>query len=273
MGPRCPLWSVIWHRFHLKLMFLLLVRWHHKSLWPIDKILPHPYDDSFAILHSPSISRRHTTPITIFTSSSPTAHRKLTVPFGFLNVVWHTPSTGTTSRTNSAYKLVGITNGYSVVLFGDNIISPSSEGLSANSMVDNAETIPNRTLFQDMFGVSSFSSPSKPSDSAPGSAFPWSRNKIAEFFDVPAYLMPPIVSLFEPLIDNFIQPRQIEMDGTQGSLVIRHPDEDVDMAAQSDDEPQTTGMSSERVVDVNEMDMLVDLFRHNKGQHLRLVGI
>ena len=267
--------SNLMHRFHFKLMVLLLVRWHHKSPWPIDRILPHPYDDSFAILHSPSISprsNRHTTPITILTPSSPTAHQKLTVPFGFLNVVWHTSSTGTTPGISNAYELVGITNHYNVVLFGDNLTALLNEGLSANSIVDGAETMPNRTLFQDMFGVSSFSSPSKQSDLAPGDSLPWSGNKIAELFNVPAYLIPPIVSLFEPLIDSFIQLRQIEMDETQGPLVLGHPNENVDMAALCDDEPQTMGVRSDRVVDANEMDMLVDLFRYNKGQHLRPMG-
>lgn len=88
-------------------------------------------------------------------------------------------------------------------------------------------------------------------------------------FDAPAYLMPPIESLFEPLIDSFIQPRQNELGSTHGTLVLEHLNEDVDMAGQSDDESQTTGMRSERVVDDNEMDMLVDLFRHNRGQCLQ----
>ena len=270
MGSRCPFGSVIWRliRRDFKLMLLLVVRWHQKSPWPISKILPHPYDDSFAILHTPSISprsRRYITPITIFTPSLPTAHRKLTVPFGFLNVVWDTPSTGTTLKVSGVYKLVGITNHYSVVLFGDNINAPSDEGLSGNSIVDGGKTMPSRTLFQDIFGVSSLSIPLKQWDPVPGPSLPRSGNQIAELFDVPAYLMPPIKSLFEPLIDSFIQPRQIEMDSAQGSLVLEHPDEDVDMVAQSDNEPQTSGMRSDRMVDINEMDMLIDLFRHIKG--------
>lgn len=262
------------HRFHFKLILLSFqVRWHHKSPWPIDKILPHPHDDSFAILHCPSISprsRKHTTPITILTPSSPTAHRKLTVPFGFLNVAWHASSTRTTPRISSAYKLVGISNSYSVVLFGDDISAPSDEGLSANSITDGATSAQKTTLFQDVFGASSFSGSLKQPDPVPGgTSLPWSGKEVAGMFDAPAYLMPPIESLFEPLIDSFIQPRQNELGSTQGTLVLEHLNEDVDMAGQSDDESQTTGMRSERVVDDNEMDMLVDLFRHNKGQCLQ----
>jgi NET1-associated nuclear protein 1 (U3 small nucleolar RNA-associated protein 17) len=174
----------------------------------------------------------------------------------------------------SSFSLVGITNNYSVVLFGDDITAPTAEGSRANAIVGGAAVGQRQTLFQDIFGASAFSntssvpnvgsnSVSRPSD------LPWSGNDTTGLFGAPAYLMPPIETLFAPLMDTLLKsrPRHNEKHIAGGS---DQQGEDVEMAAQSDDEPVIIGEQRVRHVDQKEMDLFVELFLQTKGWFLVL---
>jgi NET1-associated nuclear protein 1 (U3 small nucleolar RNA-associated protein 17) len=162
----------------------------------------------------------------------------------------------------SSFSLVGITNKYSVVLFGDDISSPVAEGSRANTIVGDATLGQKQTLFQDIFGASAFTnhSPIHKIDSNSVSVdMPRVSNEIAEL-DAPAYLMPPIESLFAPLMDSFLKPSSKYQE-----THIWSSEQDVEMAEQSDEGIVIIGEQRERVVDQKEMDMFVELFQQTKG--------
>ena len=125
-----------------------------------------------------------------------------------------------------------------------------------------------KTLFQDIFGSSAFADLSHIPSNVNSNSEPQpvrSTNDVAVLLDAPAYLMPPIESLFEPLIGSFLKLRSKDdaMHVAEGKE--QQQDEDVDMAGQSDDEPVTLGDRRKRLVDQKEMDMFVELFRQTKG--------
>jgi len=167
----------------------------------------------------------------------------------------------------SSFSLVGITNKYSVVLFGDYISAPAAEGSRANAIVGGATLGQRQTPFQDIFGASAFTNPSpipKVDSNFVSADMPRASNDTAELLDTPAYLMPPIESLFAPLMDSFLKPRSEhqEKHNVRGN---EQQGEDVEMAGQSDDELVIIGEQLERVVDQKEMDMFVELFQQTKG--------
>jgi len=162
---------------------------------------------------------------------------------------------------------VGITNKYSVVLFGDDISAPAAEGSKANAIVGGAALAQKQTLFQDIFGASAFTNPSpvhEVDSNSVSADMPRASNNTAELLDAPAYLMPPIESLFTPLMDSFLKlkSKRQEKHGVQGN---EQQGEDVEMAGQSDDELVIIGEQRERVVDQKEVDMFVELFQQTKG--------
>jgi NET1-associated nuclear protein 1 (U3 small nucleolar RNA-associated protein 17) len=168
---------------------------------------------------------------------------------------------------------VGVTNKYSVVLFGDDISAPATEGSRANTIVGGAALGQRKTLFQDIFGASAFADlshvpPHVDSNSVvPPSALPRSDNDVPVLLDSPAYLMPPIGSLYEPIMESFLKPRSQEDDIHLVEGIEQ--DEDVEMAEQSDDEPVTVRGRQERLVDQKEMDLFVKLFQQTKGVAFR----
>lgn len=165
---------------------------------------------------------------------------------------------------------MGIVNNHSVVLFGDDVSAPADEGSTAKATVAGAVGA-RKTLFQDIFGVSAFADPSlgiRSSVAQQGVALPWSGNDTSALFDAPAYLMPPIASLYEPLMNGFIKQRSAttkQPDEPNGQL-----DDDVEMAGQSDDDVIIIGAQRERVVDDEEMRLFVDLFKRTKGKFFML---
>jgi len=171
---------------------------------------------------------------------------------------------------------VGITNKYSVVLFGDDISAPATEGSRANTIVGGAALGQRKTLFQDIFGASAFADlshvpPHVDSNSViPPSALPRSDNDVPVLLDSPAYLMPPIESLYEPIMESFLKPRSQEDDIHLVEGIEQ--DEDVEMAEQSDDEPVTVRGRQERLVDQKEMDLFVKLFQQTKVSSNQAVG-
>ena len=152
-------------------------------------------------------------------------------------------------------------------MFGDDVSAPANEGATAQSIVAGAAE-PKQTLFQDMFGASAFGDINGTSRSRPSVALqtnlPTSVNaESLALFDTPAYLMPPITSLYEPLMDTLIKPRSSV--AVESEEQPRNIDEDVEMAGQSDDEAISFGIRHHRVVNDDEMNMFIDLFKLVKG--------
>lgn len=85
-------------------------------------------------------------------------------------------------------------------------------------------------------------------------------------FDAPAYLMPPLESLFEPLLGGFLQLRsETQATLAAGAGVGAHEDEEVQMEVDEDDvgdKPLFVGSRPERIVDGREMNDFVELFKH-----------
>lgn len=194
----------------------------------------------------------------MFNASSCVPVQTRTVPFGIMSVAWYPMASA-----SSSFTLVGITQTWSVVLFGDEVQVPEDEGSSAREIVESSSH--KRTLFQDIFGKSAFTELANgPSTSFKTTGGVTSRTgkDIASIFDGPAYLMPPLDSLYGPLMDSFIKIR-VEDEGNTASADAPEPeDEDVDMEEESS-EPIVVGKQRRRVVSDEEMQLFVDLFKQH----------
>jgi len=228
------------------------VRWHHKTSSPIRALVSHPREDTFAIVLSSSNEERPKSRVALFNVNSAQSTRSLSVPFGFRNVAWYP------LVSSSSFSLVGITHDWKVVVLGDNIHIPKDEG-SVSREIATHSAPQRRTLFQDIFGKSAFGEQASASQSlAPASlSRPWTGREGAGVFDEAAYLMPPLEKLFEPLMNGFLKPRAAEVSVVPSAITAN---EDVDM----DGEGLTatvSGVEAKRVVDPQEMDAMIDLFR------------
>lgn len=93
---------------------------------------------------------------------------------------------------------------------------PEEAGASARAL-QKGPSAPRRSLFEEMFGVSAFADISNQQQQQPGpaqgsNALPWRNGETASLFDVPSHLMPPIETLFEPLISGFLRLRTVDDD-------------------------------------------------------------
>jgi NET1-associated nuclear protein 1 (U3 small nucleolar RNA-associated protein 17) len=242
-----------------------IVRWHYKSSWELDTVVSHTVADIFALFHRPSspTNEWRQTRISLFHTSSSIPSSLHSVPFGLRNVVWY--STSSTSESSS-FSLVGITHAWSVVLLGDSVRLPEEEGSTAREIVADS-TLQKRTLFQDIFGKSAFSDFSnEQSSSKPRTTTtrPWSGREAASIFDGPAYLVPPLESLFEPLINSFLKTRPEDTNTTVGGNA-EVEDGDADMEEEGGDRV-VSRTQPKRVVDRDEIDSFVDLFKMHTVQ-------
>ena len=189
-------------------------------------------------------------------SSSHVYVRKL--PFQLRSVV-AAPSSGFFPTDPSGFTLVGITDAWSVVVFGDDVQLPEEEGSSAQGITQDA-TVTKRTLFHDIFGASAFADLATapgPSTATVTGAQPWKGQDIAEIFDAPAHLMPPLELLFDTVMDGFLAERPEEEE--QEADVVDEEDMDVDEAVEEADRPSKSA-PLDRVVDRQEMGGFVELF-------------
>jgi NET1-associated nuclear protein 1 (U3 small nucleolar RNA-associated protein 17) len=200
--------------------------------------------------------------VALFNVNSAQSTRSLSVPFGFRNVAWYP------LVSSSSFSLVGITHDWKVVVLGDNIHIPKDEGSISREIATHSAP-QRRTLFQDIFGKSAFGEQASASQSlAPASlSRPWTGREGAGVFDEAAYLMPPLEKLFEPLMNGFLKPRAAEVSVVPSAITAN---EDVDM----DGEGRTatvSGVEAKRVVDPQEMDAMIDLFRTHTLKGMLLV--
>ena len=105
---------------------------------------------------------------------------------------------------------MGITHTFGVVLLGQDI-SLADEASSSTKTLQKGPSVPKRSLFEEMFGVPALTDVSHNTvSSTVDTSLPWKSSETGSVFDVPAYLMPPMESLFEPLINSFLKLRTTE---------------------------------------------------------------
>jgi hypothetical protein len=119
-----------------------------------------------------------------------------------------------------------------------------------------------RTLFQDIFGKSAFSNLSnetRPSKLQPTTAHSRTGREVVGIFDGPAYFMPSLESLFEPLINDFLKTRHEDTKITTQSIAETE-DDNVDIEEENGEwslmRPQRKWIGSRE-----EMDSFVNLFK------------
>ncbi|KAH9942941.1 WD40 repeat-like protein [Amylocystis lapponica] len=242
------------------------MRWQHHSSGAIERLVPHPREDTFALfVHPPRAnSDPPMTSVYVFRPSSPSPSSTWTLPFHLLNVS-HVPR-GLAPSKPASFSLVGITHAWSVVVFGDEVTLLEDEGAHARR-VDKDGGSRRRTLFQDIFGKSAFADfapESSTSTAAPDRAQPWRGKEVAAIFDAPAYLMPPLEMVFDTVMDGFFTARSAE-DAAENQ---DQEDEDAVMDVDEDDAPVVPAPRIERVVDKTEMDALVTSSSSMYSKHL-----
>ncbi|KAJ7597489.1 WD40 repeat-like protein [Mycena floridula] len=225
------------------------VRWHYESVPVIVTIIPHPQIDSFAMFHR--LDNRETTQISIFHPSSSKPSSTSSIPFTLMNVAWYSPQLKT-----SSFSFVAITAKWTVIMFGDNVRTPEAPSASA---ISTSSAPQRKTLFQDVFGKSAFKVPSPPPATALAlgiSALPSSSTVFDSIFTSPYYSMPPLETLFEPLMGTFLKLQNEDTSVPEVQTEEMVVDMDVD-ASVTVSIPQR----QRRHVDQKEMDAVVELFR------------
>ncbi|KAI0931755.1 hypothetical protein AcW1_000923 [Taiwanofungus camphoratus] len=236
------------------------MRWHYRSSSVVEKCVPHPRHDTFLVFEQHIVpgSEPTSTKVLIFRPSSAVPTAIQTLPFHLRSVAWLPGSTPVSA--DSSFSLVGITQAWSVVVFGNDIHLPLEEGASAQGIVESTSD-GKRTLFQDIFGKSALTDfVSAPPSVAENIVHPWKGKEIADIFNAPAYLMPPLETLFDSVLDGFLTARP-------HVAVEEHKHQEQDdteqMDVEVDNELATAATRIERVVDHSEMQEFVELFKHH----------
>jgi NET1-associated nuclear protein 1 (U3 small nucleolar RNA-associated protein 17) len=162
--------------------------------------------------------------------------------------------------------MVGITHTWNLVLLGDDVHLPTDEGAAPRELGGATQGSP-QTLFHDVFGESAFAA------LAIGSGYPqtvaqqtgtvWTGSATARLFDGPAYLMPPLETLFDSVMDGFLSLRVQEQDGDRVDQVGAEEEEEEDVEMDVEEGPMVVGAKVDRIVDSQEMGMFIDLFRQH----------
>ncbi|KAI6031486.1 WD40-repeat-containing domain protein [Pisolithus microcarpus] len=232
------------------------VLWHVKNDRPYETLLPHPHRDAFMTIHSSHSTPAHAV-VTIFHVRSPIRQMEHTLPFALRNVIWYPQSY---SPANSeSFSLVGLTHSYSVVLMGDDV-NPQEKRSVPFKTLRKGQSVPRKSLFEEMFGV-----PVIPSESQqhsrdqitanPGPALPWRSSETASFFDAPSHLIPPIHTFFESLVDGFLTLRVAD-EGRQEELDVQE-----ETSSKLSDHSGPVFANSADIATDSVLDTLVPVFR------------
>ena len=242
-----------------------LVHWHHRNAHRISAVISHPRDERFVVFYS----QPPNSTVSIFDPSSSGPSDTYTLPFTLRNIVWY-PQSFSKAKVTSAFHVVGITDSWDVVLCGDGVQPLVGEGSGARALVSGSQELPKRTLFQDIFGDSALTSaPVRPIiQRGVVGAKHWNSKEVANVFDGPAYLIPALDTLFDSLMSHFLTPRTSE---DAGSPAPDLPGDGNDSSMDIDEPPDSplVGVPQpERVVDAQEMDAFIGLFRQHgvKGE-------
>ncbi|CAL1695057.1 unnamed protein product [Somion occarium] len=237
------------------------VKWHYRSTMAITGLVTHPVQDTFIIFEqqSESSSTLVSTRVVMFTPRSAIPSQIRSLPFRLLSVV-PCPASWTAPGSASSLAFVAITDAWSVVLLGDDVKLPEEQG-SVGRGLKGTSPAAKRTLFQDIFGASAFSDVTPPSAPIIQTPATWKGKEVEKIFDAPAYLMPPLDTLFDPLMEDFLTLRPA--DESAGVEDEEQHAEDVEMDAEGEDGPILVGNRLERVVDGGEMVAMVELFMNH----------
>jgi len=155
--------------------------------------------------------------------------------------------------SGSDFSLVGINQAWNTVVLGDKIRESAVEAPSAKNIRADVGT-QKRNIFQDIFGVSAFQNFSLQPISALQEQ-PIDLPKSSDPLDTPAYLLPPLQTLFTPLVERLLQKRSAPPPLEAREEQEQVEDEDVVMA-----DPMPPNPGSSRPLEQGEMDMFVELF-------------
>ncbi|KAF9074836.1 quinon protein alcohol dehydrogenase-like superfamily [Rhodocollybia butyracea] len=222
------------------------VRFTFTCSYPIYTVVPHPDNENFAVFTSAALERSR---VHIFSPLTPKPSKTAYLPFMLQSVVWYSP------KPSIPFSLAGITQDWRFVLVGEDVKAPEEEGKLAMG-IKSRSPLQRRTLFQDIFGKSIFEqTPADPSSAAVlrESAGILDRT----LFEVPAYLAPPVESLFDPFIMGFLR-------RSHESNIFLLPEEptDEDMSMEVDDSNEPLPLSSRVLnVEAKEVSSLVSLFQ------------
>ncbi|KAG1864735.1 WD40-repeat-containing domain protein [Suillus subalutaceus] len=235
------------------------VRWHRRHNHPYVNLVPHPYQDTFATIHHSSSDT--TNGLMVYSISSSTPLLSQTLPFGIRNLVWYpAPSRFARSRM---FSLVGITHTFGVVLLGHDI-NIADEASSSTKALQKGLAVPKRSLFEEMFGVPALTDVShNPVSSTSDTSLPWKSSETGSVFDAPAYLMPPMESLFEPLINGFLKLRLKENVDKEHQSGIQGVADDMTAEAMETEEPAFIEMG--RVSNDDILDTFIPFFKDITG--------
>ncbi|KAL6310151.1 WD40 repeat-like protein [Sparassis latifolia] len=238
------------------------LQWQYHSPVSLDHLVLHPTENKLAVFEQ---STTASTKVLVFHPSSSVPSARHTLPFRLRCVVSH-PSLSSASTDPSSFTLLGISNTWAVVLFGDEIHLPEEEGSTAQG-ISAQSTANQRTLFHDIFGKTAFADLTLETTTSSMSldrAQPWRGKEIKDAFNAPAYLMPPLDTLFDPLMDEFLTRRSADVAAADHEE-HEQPEADVDMDVEGEDDgsPFLAGNRIDRVVDQEEMDALVELFKQH----------
>lgn len=158
---------------------------------------------------------------------------------------------------------MGITQEWNAVIFGDQVHLVDADQPDGRGLVGPAP-VTKQTLFQDIFGKSAFIDIATKHNlpSAIPNTAPWKGKQVEEIFKTPTYLMPPLGTLFDPLMGEFLKPRPME-EGAQDGAIAEHDsaDEDIEMEEEGADAPIVVGNRLERIVSDAEMVSMIELFK------------
>ncbi|KAI0785054.1 WD40-repeat-containing domain protein [Abortiporus biennis] len=241
------------------------VRWSYRTSSEISKTVCHPREDVFIVFETPpsNDSASPLTKVLTFTPSSALPSQTRTLPFSTLAVV-PCPTTWTSTKNSSSFALVAITGAWNVVLLGDDIEIPADEGSDAKG-IRGISLAPKRTLFQDIFGASAFNNdPSLQSQNvvADKPLSSWKGKEVEQIFDTPAYILPPIDTLFDTIMDNFLVIKRNSSE--KGKDEVDGEDEDVDMDVEdTGNGGEIVVGNRERTVGPEEFSDMVELFKQH----------
>lgn len=182
-----------------------------------------------------------------------------------VHIQWIAPL-HSTSGNQTAFTLAAIARDGSLVLVGDDVSLPEHEGAVERTLSKSGTT--RLSLFEDVFGRSAFRDledqveggvPRVEVDSTD-----YGAGIDLRLLDGPAYLLPPIETLFSSLMDGILKRSKEEADSDArlgGGEVEAMEVDEVDELPEK--QAEVKAVSSARVVDQAEMDMLVQLFQEH----------
>ncbi|KAF8323320.1 WD40 repeat-like protein [Clavulina sp. PMI_390] len=262
--------------------------WSYRIRLERQILVPHPTEDSFAIIGSTKSKQRPNDTlvgnftkrslIAVFGSNSSQPLRSYSVPFILRNALWYEngASRAMTSGLDdspASYSLLGVTATHAAVVLGDKVDIPVADGSDAREIgVGTSAELSSLTqpsLFTDIFGASAFASLEQRGQS---SNVETSRVLPAAvgaggvdlaLLDGPAHLLPPISSLFDDLMKSFTQPHPIGSEDEDVEMVdaeeMANP-EPLDVEDHST-KSESLHMRKAREVDGEEMTLFTEAFR------------